>query len=269
MRVSIVVSALLSTLLIAKPLPVRATSPISPQLASARLKLADGQEAAYRQELLALCKAGNTEAQIAYGRFLTLKGEHAEAEHWLKTAAAGNSAEAQYLLGFLYLQVVPQRTQEAKIWMEKASKQGYSVATSVLQRWNRKASIGPQAQLSVLEIVEAGAAFSRVKMQSLPARDILCTGHAPEGFAEAAEASFQVCSKEVHTAFGDWISEARSKEVGMAWGHCFNREILKPSGMDYSEFLKCRVTGLLRGRPVDERTTPAPLASGDTAADSR
>lgn len=253
----------------AKPVPVAATSAVDPRLAAARLKLADGHEAEYRQELLALCKAGNTEAQIDLGRFLALKGEHAEAERWLKTAAVGNSPESQYMLGFLYLQMVPQRIQEARMWMEKASRQGHGLATSILQSWNRMQSVGPQGQLSVREIVENGSTFLRVKLQSLPARDILCTGHTAEAFAKAMEASMQACSSEVRATFGDWITEQKSKEVGMALGQCFNREILKPSGTDYSEFLRCRVTGLLHGRPVQESTPPVPPASGASAADKR
>lgn len=241
---------------------------MDPQLAAARLKLADGHEAEYRQELLALCKAGNTEAQIAYGRHLALKGEHAEAERWLKTAALGNSAEAQYMLGFLYSQMVPQRTQEARMWMEKASRQGHGLATSILQSWNRLA-VGPSGMLSVSGSVETGATLLRAKVLSLPNRDLLCTGHTLDAFAQAMDASLQACSDEARATFGDFISEERAKEVGLAFAHCFNREILRPSGQEYSEFLRCRVTGLLRGRPVDESAAPVPLASQAPAADPR
>lgn len=211
-----------------------------PDLARAMRQLADGHESEYRKQISALCEAGDTDAQVAYGHFLIAKREYGEAERWLTKAAATGSADGQYSLGVLYFQVTPQRLPEAKLWMEKASRQGHARAFAVVQMFNKKARVGPGNQLSVVDILEGTALLGQLKTETLSVREIKCTGRTPESFQAAFKASSSTCETEVHSIFGDWVVPERSKEVGVLWGQCVNREILKPSGISYAEFMRCR-----------------------------
>jgi TPR repeat protein len=211
----------------------------SPELAEAMRQLAEGHESHYRQRIVPLCQAGNIDAQIAHGRYLISKREYDEAERWLSKAASASSAEGQYSLGFLYLQVTPQRLTESRSWMEKASNQGHAMASAVMQLFERRARVGPSNQLSVMDILEGAALLGRLKTQAMSQHDVRCTGHTPEAFQGVVDASSASCIKEIHSAFGDWVAPMRSKEVGTLWGQCVNREILKPTRVEYVDYARC------------------------------
>lgn len=210
------------------------------KLSDAMLELSKGNEDGYRRLILRLCEKGNLDSQLAYGKFLIAKREYVEAERWLNEAAKSESSESQYMLGFLYLQMVPARLDKAKQLFDMASKKGHARAAAVLQMLDRKPRSGPPGKASVLDILEGAATMGRVKVDDTPERDVRCSGHTPDSFKTAVAAAHRACLAEVHKANGDWVSTDQAKSVGIQWAQCTNREVFAAGGTSYQAYMQCR-----------------------------
>ncbi|WP_457321439.1 hypothetical protein, partial [Roseateles sp. P5_E11] len=129
---------------------------------------------------------------------------------------------------------------DAKLWLEKASKQNHPQAKEVLQLFTRKYRVGPPNKLSVVDIFENAAILARLKADAAPEVNARCLGHTPDSYKAAAETVFEICTSQIRAASGDWIPVDQAKAVAKEWSQCTNREILRSAGISYETFIKCR-----------------------------
>jgi uncharacterized protein len=127
-------------------------TPAAPALSSSALgeikqRLAAGETALARNDLEILADAGDVEAQFLLSRLLlTLQADASakgEALLWLKRAASGSFAEAQYALAETYRRGtdLPRDEAEAVTWYRAAARQGHSGAQQQLNAIYQDAGI--------------------------------------------------------------------------------------------------------------------------------
>jgi hypothetical protein len=211
----------------------------SAELVSAMQQLSKRNEAEYRRQITALCERGDANAQVLYGRFLITKQEFVEAERWLKRAAAQGSAESQFALGLLFTQLNPPQFPEVKLWMGKAASQGDARAKAVLRQFERKPRGNNPNLVSVLDIAEGAEVFARLNIEGASDRKVECSGHTRAAFNVAAAEAIDACSSQLQQQHGEWVDVGAAKSVGLAWGQCVNREILRPTKVRYEDFMRC------------------------------
>jgi TPR repeat protein len=121
--------------------PPRAT----PLLADIKRRIAAGKTTQARRDLEILADGGNTEAQFLLSRLLVTLGPGIDGEAllWLKSAAHGGEAEAQYALAEAYRrgEGTPVDEAEAVTWYRAAARQGHAGARQQLEAVYRDAGI--------------------------------------------------------------------------------------------------------------------------------
>ncbi len=127
--------------------PAAAPALSSPALGEIKQRLATGETALARNDLEILADAGDLEAQFLLSRLLlTLQADASakgEALLWLKRAASGGFAEAQYALAEAYRRGadLPRDEAEAVTWYRAAARQGHSGAQQQLNAIYQAAGI--------------------------------------------------------------------------------------------------------------------------------
>ena len=77
------------------------------------------------------------------GREAIERGEYERAEDLLRGPASAGSAEAQYLLGYLYFTSANVDANESRQWLERAAAQQHADALFHLSNWNEDGTTGP------------------------------------------------------------------------------------------------------------------------------
>ncbi len=130
----------------AQPTSVAASQESTPTLAELKQALAEGRVGEGKRGLERLAGKGNAEAQFLLSHVLktTLPEDSAEALMWLKRAAKGGVAEAQYTLGETYRRgspSTPADEAEAITWYRAAARQGHAGAQQQLEGIYREAGV--------------------------------------------------------------------------------------------------------------------------------
>jgi len=213
----------------------------SGELRSAVEKLIGGDEASFRVEVIKLCEAGDVDAQLTYGRFLSQKAENAEAERWLKSAAKAGSVDAQYYLGGFYLQSKPIRAEEARIWLSAAASKGHKRAQALIAMLDKPAHI-KDGKLYVKDILDNSVTLGKLKADDLSEKAIACYRHTRATYFPALDRAMLTCVEKTRTAWGKWIEPDKANTVGVSFARCVNQEMFQPKNMSYDDLIQCYKT---------------------------
>lgn len=122
-----------------------AAPPPPPALAEIKRRLAAGETTQVERDLERLAAAGNVEAQFMLSRLLVTLQRRTDGEAllWLKQAARGGHAEAQYVLAEAYRRGngTPQDEAEAVTWYRVAARQGHAGARQQLDALYHEAGL--------------------------------------------------------------------------------------------------------------------------------
>lgn len=139
-----------------------AEAPLAPNLTALKQRLAAGETTTVKDDLEVLADAGNIEAQFLLSRVLvTLRPRgDGEAVLWLKQAANGGHAEAQYALAEAYRrgEGTLEDEAEAVTWYRAAARQGHAGARQQLDALYREAGLQTPPTVATPPVMNPGTA---------------------------------------------------------------------------------------------------------------